>query len=288
MRRLLFAGATLAALTAVGCESKTPTGPGTVTTQVTTSTTTTTTTTTISPAPPPPTIPPTTTLPNNIARRYVGASQAPTVPNDLTLFFQLLVPSLPSARTMVVNGPMASYQANGVYHTANGSGGLVKGSLDGQIDSGTFFGTITYDAPGCTAEREYTGTISAAFVTFSGGRTLRDCKDSPLAWNNLTLTRGDTVPPTTTVPTTIPQPCGYGLNPTGVVVPAAGANGAVDVITGVGCGWGAQSFVTWVRVSPPSGASGPGRAQYIVDPNPGGPRAATLVIGGQPFLISQN
>lgn len=288
MRRLLFAGAILATGIVLGCESKTPTGPGTVTTQVTTTTTspTTTTTPTTTSIPNPP--PPTTTLPTNIGRRYVGASQAPTVPNDLTIFLQLLSPVQPGMMSLVVNGPMASYQVNGVYRTANGTGGLVKGSLNGQIDSGDFSGTITYDAVGCTAEREYSGTITSAFVTFTGGRTLRDCKDSPLAWNVLTLTRGDAVPPTTSVPTTVPQPCGYGLNPTSAVIPAGGATGAVDILTGSGCGWGAQSFVPWVRITPTSGASGPGRAQYIVDPNPGGPRSATLVIAGQAFLISQN
>lgn len=288
MRRLLFAGAILATGIVVGCESKTPTGPGTVTTEVTT-TTTSTTTTSIAPPPPPSTTPPvTTTLPTNISRRYVGASQSPNVPNDLSLFFQLLSAVQPGMSPLAVNGSMASYQVSGVYRTANGTGGLVRGSLNGQIDGGDFSGTITYDAVGCTAEREYTGTITAAFVTFTGGRGLRDCKDSPLAWNVLTLSRGDAVPPTTTVPTTVPQPCGYGLNPTSAVIPAGGATGAVDVLTGSGCGWGAQSFVPWVRISPTSGASGPGRAQYIVDPNPGAPRAATLVIAGQAFLISQN
>ena len=127
------------------------------------------------------TTPPTTTVgppvtttapPSTVTRRYVGASTQATIPNDMTLFFQLLFGSGGLSEPSELAAPnvgMASFAVTGVYRTAGGGGGLVKGSLNGDIDNGQFTGTVVFEAPGCTAEREYSGTITAAALTLSGG-----------------------------------------------------------------------------------------------------------------------
>ena len=90
---------------------------------------------------------------------------AATIPNDMTLFFQLLFASGGLSEPSELGTPnvgMASFAVTGVYRTAGGGGGIVKGSLNGDIDNGQFTGTVVFEAPGCTAEREYSGTITSA------------------------------------------------------------------------------------------------------------------------------
>ena len=246
MRKLLTLGALLAAVV-VGCESKTPTGPGTVTVQQVTTTTTPPTTTSVpGGGATTTTTPATTTIPlTNVTRRFVGSSIQATIPNDMTLFFQLLFAvnsgqGDPLERTSPIT-TMATYGVTGVYRTAGGGGGIVKGEVTGEIDNGQFSGTLIFDAPGCTAEREFTGAVSASSLSLAGGRTLRDCKDSPLSWSSVTLVRSDAAPPiTTSTPTTTPGACTYDLNPTSVVVVFGGAIGEVTVTTQPGCGWSAR------------------------------------------------
>src|SRR5262245_18575985 len=114
MRKLLLTG--LLAALAAGCGNPPPNSPGVVTvTQTTTSTTTTTapptTTTTTS------TRTTSTVVAGTAARRYVAFKVAPNVPNDMTLFFNLL-------------GGF-TYSVSGVYTTGSGIGGSVKGTLSG-------------------------------------------------------------------------------------------------------------------------------------------------------------
>ena len=40
----------------------------------------------------------------------------------------------------------------------------MNGELRGEIDGGQFNGTLTFDTPGCTAEREFSGAITAALL----------------------------------------------------------------------------------------------------------------------------
>lgn len=294
MRKVTLFGLLLGALV-VGCQNKTPTGPSTVTVQQVTTTTTTTSvpggvTTT--------TAPPTTTTvaPTQVARRYIGASGNPVLPNELTLVIQLvagtarfssMLDRLVSLGSDEVSRGMASYTVSGVYRTPAGGGGTVQGSLDGTLDSGNFSGSFKTEQPGCTAEREFSGILTASSLQWTGGPVQSNCKDNPLSFSSLTMVRGDTgLPPTTSLPTTSLQPCTYGLNPGGATIGLPGGSGSVQVVTQQGCGWSAQSFVPWVTVQPASGAAGPGAVQYTVAASQA-PRQATLVIAGLPFVLRQ-
>jgi hypothetical protein len=190
-------------------------------------------------------------------------------------------------RFSLIEPQAVEYSVTGTYRTPSGTGGTVEGFLDGPLEGGTFSGHLTADFAGCTAQREFSGPLNEASLQWTGGRTLQDCKDSPLGFNTLTLVRGDTtLPPTTTIPTTTAPACTYGLNPGSASIGLGGGSGSIEVTTPAGCGWSAQSFVPWITVQPASGAAGPGRVQYTVEAT-SAPRQATLIIANLPFVLRQ-
>lgn len=267
MRKLLQTGLLVVAL-AAGCESsKTPTGPGKLVLETSTSTSTTSTTTSVIPG-----------------LRYVASasvSQAfPSLPNDMSLFLQPVSSS--------------SYNVSGVWSTRSGLTGLVKGEWVGTLTSGDFRGTLTADQSGCTAEREFAGPVGSQFLQWTGGRTLRDCSGSPLAFGPFTLLKSDAPPPTTTVvPTTtsiattsIPA-CRYTLSPQSRQFTAAGGMGSIDLTTLDECGWSASSIVAWITIESERSGKGPATIVYKVGNNTGAAREGALVIGGVPFFVTQ-
>jgi subtilase family serine protease len=57
---------------------------------------------------------------------------------------------------------------------------------------------LTAQVPGCTAEREFTGTLGQA-LNLTGGSTLRDCPGSPMGgYTSVTASQTSAPPPTST------------------------------------------------------------------------------------------
>ncbi len=220
MRTLLPLIATGALLSAwlVGCESKNPVGPGTVTVA-----TPTTTTTSVVPA-----------------RRYVAFNAAPTVPADLSLFFD---------RVPGATAPGSErYTVFGLYKTGNGTTGEVNGQLTGTPDNGQFSGRLTTTSAGCTAEREFSGQITSQLLRWTGGATLRDCPGSPLGFPELLLLKSDAPPPTTTVE---PTP------PAATTTVAADLRTEDFTVSPSGAGLLSATVFTFQHVAPPAGGTPP-------------------------------
>ncbi|HET6890583.1 MAG TPA: M12 family metallo-peptidase, partial [Pyrinomonadaceae bacterium] len=81
--------------------------------------------------------------------------------------------------------------------------------------------------------------------------------------------------------------CTYALNSTAPrFFDAAGGSGSVTVTTGGGCAWGFADNASWLT---PTAETGTGSAtiNFTVATNTGGPRSATVDIGGQQFTVSQ-
>jgi hypothetical protein len=289
MRKLLLLTAVLALGVIVGCDTKSPTGPSTVTIETPTPTTT------IPPGGT--TVPPTTTsIPTPATTRsYVAfGATAPTVPSQLTLVLTPLS-GRPAAASFFDRLPFVGKQQDelwsvlGFYRTPSGTGGQITGELVGTLDAGTFTGTLTADSPECVAERQFSGTVDPQLLRWTGGTTLRDCKGNPLAFNTLTMLATSAPPPTTPPPPTtssIPLQCSYALSISSDSVPATGGPRTVGVVTGPTCGWSVQNFVDWITVQPTTG-TGPGTVTITVAPNAGAPRTATVVIAGLPFVVNQ-
>jgi hypothetical protein len=251
----------------------------------------------------------------------VAFQAPPNVPADMTLFFQLLtgggiVSSM--LETLTILGPPNTvteneYKVTGVYVMGNGVSGRVEGELGDALNpletGGEFDGNMTANMPaGCIAERQFGGELGPQTLEWGGGRTLRDCPGSPLSFQSFSLLRSDaplpnttSVPPTTTVPSTSTSTssststtttstavaCSYTLAPTSASVPAEGATGQIVIGTLPTCPWTAQSFASWLSVTPASGA-GPGSVTYTAAANTNGPaRTGTLVIAGLTFTVSQ-
>jgi hypothetical protein len=83
--------------------------------------------------------------------------------------------------------------------------------------------------------------------------------------------------------------CVTGISPTTVPpVPASGGSGSVTVTAPVGCGWTAQSDVSWITITSGQSGSGNGTVNYRVAPNTAtNSRAGNLAIGGETIEIGQ-
>ena len=296
LRGFVLTGLVLSAFMA--CDTKTPTGPGEVT-QLSTSTSTTTTsvpgsggggtsTSTTSVIPLLPTI-----------RTYVafGPPPTPTAPSQLTIVLQRTGGSALSTLSSYIPFLRAEadpivWTVTGFYTTPSGGGGKVTGQLVGTLDEGSFNGSLTAEAPECTAEREFGGSVDPQFLRWTGGRTLSDCKGSPLGFSTLTMLATSAPPPTSTIgsttTTTLPLTCSYSLSANNATIGVAGGSGSVGVITAPNCGWTVQNFVGWITVQPTTG-NGAGTVTFTAAPNPtpSVPRSTTLVIAGLPFVINQ-
>jgi hypothetical protein len=230
----------------------------------------------------------------------------------MTLFFEL-IPTTATASTGAGGGNRQGvfgiteneYKVTGVYVMGNGTTGAVTGELGGNLNplelGGEFKGSLTATAPsGCTALREFNGTISPVNVQWLGGAvgtTSNPCSPNPLtAFNTMTMLRNDanaplpTPPPSTSsVPTTTTTstPCSYSLKPTSDTVSSTGGTRTVDVSTQPGCAWSAQSFAPFITIQPPYGSAGSGTVAYTVAAGTTA-RSGTLLIAGIQFTVVQS
>lgn len=290
---LLFA--LLGVMLVAACDTKSPTGPSTVTIETPTPSTTTTSippgaTTTIAT-----TSSTTTSVPNPATTRtFVSFGPVtPNMPSQLSVILQPLAGR--NSTSFLDRVPFIGTQADllwtvtGFYLTPGGGSGRVSGELTGTLDQGSFAGTLTSQSPECTAEREFAGSVDPQFLRWTGGQTLRDCKGSPLGFNSLVMIATSGPAPTTSIApttTTTPLQCSYSLSADGVSVDGAGGQRTVGLSAGPTCGWNVQNFVSWIIVQPTSG-SGSATVNLTIEPNPGAPRSATIVIAGLPFVVNQ-
>jgi hypothetical protein len=108
---------------------------------------------------------------------------------------------------------------------------------------------------------------------------LRNDANAPLP------TTTSSVATTSTSTTTVA--CTYSLNPTSDTAPSSGGTQRVDIVTPAGCGWSAQSFASFITISPPYGGTGPATVTYNVAPTTAA-RTGTLLIAGVQFVVSQS
>jgi hypothetical protein len=291
VRAAVFVGLVLVALL-VACDTKSPTGPSTVTVETPSPPTT----TTVPPGPGTTTAPPTTTstttsIALSLSRTYVAFGPVPpTVPSQLTVVLQQrsAVASFFESLRFFEKQADPVFTVMGFYVTPGGGRGQVTGQLVGTLDAGTYNGTLTAETPECTAEREYGGTLDPQFLRWTGGATLRDCKGSPLSFNSLVMLATNAPLPTTTAAssstTTTPLQCSFSLSSSATSFGPAGGQATVGLTTGPTCGWTVQNFADWITVQPQSGS---GSATIALTVAPGPPRSATVVIAGQPFVVNQ-
>lgn len=84
-----------------------------------------------------------------------------------------------------------------------------------------------------------------------------------------------------------PESCSASLNLTGnISVPAAGGSATVNIATGMGCAWSAQSLQPWVAFRPTAG-TGSGALTYTIPANVGPPRRTTIEIAGNALTVLQ-
>ena len=93
-------------------------------------------------------------------------------------------------------------------------------------------------------------------------------------------------PTATPVPTL--TPCVYAIVIQPRSFPAVGGNGGFSIETNKPtCTWTSISNASWIRITSGASGTGNGATNYIVDPNAGGPRTATITSAGKLFTIAQ-
>ena len=81
--------------------------------------------------------------------------------------------------------------------------------------------------------------------------------------------------------------CTYTVSSSGATLEAAGGTGSVTVTTAPTCRWTAASDSGWVTVQSASGL-GTATVPFVVAPNAGANRNATITIGGRSVAVTQN
>jgi hypothetical protein len=81
--------------------------------------------------------------------------------------------------------------------------------------------------------------------------------------------------------------CGFTVTPANLSVPAAGSSSTLSIATATGCSWSASGMPAWITI-PSTPQTGPGTLGYVIAPNPGGGRSATLTIAGRQVTVSQS
>lgn len=81
-------------------------------------------------------------------------------------------------------------------------------------------------------------------------------------------------------------PCRFDLSLSSDTFTADGGQARVDVSTHPACRWTAATSASWITLAPPAG-TGPGTLQISASVNPGATRAATVVIAGEPIVLTQ-
>ncbi len=82
--------------------------------------------------------------------------------------------------------------------------------------------------------------------------------------------------------------CTYSLSASSQNFSSSGGTGIVNVLTSAGCGWSASSSAGYVTITAGSSGTGNGSVSYLVAPNSGPARAATMTIAGQTYTVNQS
>jgi len=81
--------------------------------------------------------------------------------------------------------------------------------------------------------------------------------------------------------------CTYSISPTSLSVGPGEATGTVSLTTADACSWTTVSSAAWLIVTQGGSGSGNSVIAFIVSPNEGAARTATLTIGTQVFTLTQ-
>lgn len=146
--------------------------------------------------------------------------------------------------------------------------------------------TVTASASACT----WTSSSASGLVMTpaSGTGTTTVTVTVPPNATALSLTRTATIGGKSLTVNQAGTGCTVGLSPYNGSATAAGGQGSVDVTIPTGCTYDTTSSASWLSIL--SGATGTasGTVVYSVAPNSTTtPRSASLLVGGQPFVVTQ-
>jgi len=86
--------------------------------------------------------------------------------------------------------------------------------------------------------------------------------------------------------TALPSFCTYSVS-SPAQVPQSGGPVQISITTAAGCRWGALLVPAWLTPASATTGTGNGSIAFTASTNSGGPRSATLAVGGMPVQVSQ-
>jgi hypothetical protein len=177
----------------------------------------------------------------------------------------------------------------GQTHTVNQDSGCTYVVAPENLPSTAGGGALRVDVT-AAASCGWTAVSAAPWITVTGGTagTGNGPVDLLVAANTGPGRAGTIAVAGRTVTVTQDSGCTFTLSAASQVVPAAGGGGSVNVTTASGCPWTAASNVAWVTVTAGTPGSGDGTVAFTVDVNAtGAPRAGSITIAGQTFVVNQ-
>jgi hypothetical protein len=177
----------------------------------------------------------------------------------------------------------------GQTHTVNQDSGCTYVVAPENLPSTAGGGALRVDVT-AAASCGWTAVSAAPWITVTGGTagTGNGPVDLLVTANPGPGRAGTIAVAGRTVTVTQDSGCTFTLSAASQVVPAAGGGGSVNVTTASGCPWTAASNVAWVTVTGGTPGSGDGTVAFTVEVNAtGAPRAGSITIAGQTFMVNQ-
>ncbi len=163
---------------------------------------------------------------------------------------------------------------SGLFETGTGIEGTVEGTVSGTLQNGTVELTLAVVRDGCTEQRIYTGIVTDSGVALTPGERTHSCPA-----NTLTFAVQASIP---TSPT-----CSYSVSPTSLTISGNGGSRTVEVTTGSGCPWVAETGVPWLALTSQPTGSGSGPVVLMAQVNDGAARSGTARVAGQTITVAQ-
>ncbi|MGA9774212.1 MAG: BACON domain-containing carbohydrate-binding protein [Blastocatellia bacterium] len=184
-----------------------------------------------------------------------------------------------AGQTVTINQSAGSSSCSYTLSPPGASAGIAGGSVSVTVlTGGGCSWTVQSNAPWITVTAGGGGATGTGVVTFSIAANSGPARTGTLTIAGQTFTVNQDGSSSS---------CNYSISPTSGAMGAGGGPGGVNVMTGAGCIWTAQSNAAWITITAGGSGSGNGTVSYQVAANTGAARTGTLTIAGQTFTLSQ-
>jgi sugar lactone lactonase YvrE len=174
-------------------------------------------------------------------------------------------------RELLPADPSCQYRLDRTVIPVPGAGAVILIS----IQTGPSCWWAVANRPDWIASQAYGKGPATVNLTVSANSAALRTATISIAGTAVSVTQGDSA-------------CRYSVGSGVASFTAADSAGSTAVTADPSCPWSADASLGWLTFTGPTFGIGSGTLTYAVAPNTGGPRSATVTIGGLPFTIEQS